>query len=244
MFYRKFSLITLCRDRWLQLAQSFVTWIAQDYPEIEHVVVVSGDDESPYALAQNEHFSGTMLRVRNAPFFRPSHYRNLAVSMATGEYLGFIDADMLMASSQWVSYCASMLKRRADLLVTKTLYDGGDSGGHSGSCAISRWLFEKIRGYNENLDECWGYEDTNLYIRAQRAGGRIASFPAQLLQHQPHGDEDRGRHFKRPEFTPRTPKVFIRQMRVCDHDEDIPPFEANRARRFEFPPETVTRIEQ
>lgn len=244
MHYTKFSLITLCMDRWVQLAQSFTTWMMQDYPSIEHIVVLAGDDDAPQAITHHESFAGKLIRVRNSPFFRPSHYRNLGATHATGEYLGFIDADMLTTSNQWISHCVNTLRTCADLVVTQALYDGVDSGGHSGTCAIARWLFEKIRGYNENLDECWGYEDTDFYIRAQRAGGRVFCFPDSMLTHQPHTDDDRARYFKLTEFGPRTPRVFVRQMRICDHDEDIHPYEANRVRRTSFPLEIVTMIEK
>lgn len=244
LFYRRFSLITTCHGRWPQLLRSFETWLAQDYPNIEYVVVASGEDDSPLQLAEHAYFKGRIVRIRNAPFFRPSHYRNLGVSYARGEYLGFVDSDIFLKSSQWVSICVSQLRRYADLVVAKSLYDGADTGGCSGSFATARWLFEKVRGYNENLDDCWGYEDTDLYVRMQRAGGRISTFPDQTLQHQPHTDAERGVNFKQSGVAPRAPKTFIRQLRICDLDDAAHRYEANRLRRFDFVPETITTVEK
>jgi len=232
-YYRQFSIISICHNRWSHLAESWISWCHQDYPRVQRIVVVSGEQDSSNLLRESG-FDGVIIRVHNCPYFRPSFLRNLGLLAATGEYLGFVDADITLHPS-WVSHCVSLLRRSSDLLVRKDLYEQRDPGGASGTCAISRWLFEKIRGYNENLDLAWGYEDTDLYLRGQRAGGRFGAYSISLVTHRNHDDVLRGQYF-RERVAPRTPRLLVQHMRTCDLDAAVHPYEANRVRRVSFPP--------
>lgn len=239
-YFRKFSLVTICHGRWAHLAMSWSSWAEQDYPNVEHVVVASGYDESPVQLAEDDRFNGPIVRVRNAPYFRPSYLRNLGARISTGEYIGFVDCDVSL-HPQWISACVQSLRERFDIVCNHVMFDGEDSGGSSGTLAMQRWLFEKVRGYNENLDENWGWEDTDLVVRAQRAGGRISSYPLSMAQHRHHNDEIRAISF-RGSLKVRSPKVFLTQIKICEDDKEIHPFEANRVVRLSFPPDVVTKI--
>ncbi len=239
--HKPFSLITVCHDRWEDLCRVWPTWVGMDYPAVEHIIVASGPSDAPMAIADEEGFSGRVIRVRNAPYYRPSFLRNLGARLASGEYLGFVDADIALHYN-WVTTCVGRLQTSCDLVMHQLLIDGMDTGGHSGTHAISRWLFEKVRGYSENLDDAWGYEDTDLYERCQRAGGRVGGYPAGMVVHTDHDDRRRSKHLLDPQFTPRTPKVFLKHMRTCDEDAAIHPYEANHSRRVGFPPEVVTTV--
>lgn len=241
-YYRRFTVITTCHGRWHHLELTWPTWVAQDYPRTDFVIATSGPDEAPMQLAADEQFYGTLLRIRNTSYFRPSRYRNLGAMVSRGEYLGFVDADVSLAP-QWVSYCVSKLKQRYDLIINEASLRGNDAGGISGTMAISRWLFEKIRGYNENLDSTWGYEDTDLIIRAQRAGGRVSGYPVGLLRVIRHGDKVRQKNFLQSELRARLPKLYLRHMRMCDEDARLHPYEVNFVSRIgPFPVEQLSQV--
>lgn len=241
MVLRKFSLITVCYDRLEQLLASWPSWAAQDYPFVEHVVVVAGPSDEPTKIIYNTGFNGRVVRIRNAAYYRPSYYRNAGAFLSTGEYLGFVDADIELKPS-WISLCVQNMVARYDVVANGATISNYDAGGVSGTLAIQRWLFEKIHGYNENLDDAWGYEDTDLLVRAQRAGGRATGYPRELATHAAHGDEIRTRYM-RSQLKPRLPKTFVQQLWTCHLDSMVHSYEANRVRRVEFPECEVFKIE-
>jgi hypothetical protein len=222
------------------LQHSVQSWYRQDYPQVEYVIVGGPQDDGLKLLPQNEYFHGTLLHVRNAPHYRASYMRNLGVLAATGEILCFVDADIAL-DPNWVSFCVAQLKRRFDIVVNSPLLSSKDMGGATGTLAIQRWLFERIRGYNENLDYAWGYEDTDLIVRSQKAGGRVSGYPPAMLRHITHEDSVRSRHFC-DEHDPRAPKTFMQHLKVCQDDCEIHLFEANRVQRLRFPPDEITKI--
>lgn len=237
----KFSLITVCYKRWHHFQATFKSWVEQSYPNIEMVVVADGRDEAIKSVTYNPEFTGQLLRLHNAPYYRASYMRNVGAMAATGEYFGFVDADVYL-HTDWVSSCMSLLTKSADIVANDQTLSGDDAGGITGSMAIARWLFEKLHGYNENLDGAWGYEDTDLLIRAQRAGGRVGSFPMKMLQHLKHDDRARQEFFKDNTLPPRTPKLFVRHLLTCEKDAEVHPYEANRVRRIQFPKDEITKI--
>lgn len=241
MFEPRFSLITVCFRRWHHFQATFKSWVEQTYPNIEMVVVADGRDEGIKSLTNNPEFSGQLLRMHNAPYYRASYMRNVGAMAAIGEYFGLVDADVYL-HPEWVASCMKLLQKSADIVANTHTLSGEDAGGVTGSMAISRWLFEKLNGYNENLDNAWGYEDTDLLIRAQRAGGRVGAFPTEMLQHLKHEDRDRQQHFKDNRLAPRTPKLFVRHLLTCEKDAEVHPYEANRVRRLQFPPDQITKI--
>lgn len=242
LYYRKASLISVCYDRRAHLAAAWPSWRAQTYPRIEHVVVV-GYDESAAGVADDRDFRGRVVVVRGCASYRGCYLHNLGAKWSTGEYLCFVDADVTLRDA-WVAYCVGRLARAYDIVVHKnTMKLSNDAGGSSGTYAISRWLFEKIRGYNENLDGSWGYDDTDVFIRAQRAGGRLTVYPASMAQAASHDDAVRSKHFSTP-LPPRHARTFLAKMRICDLDEQVHRFEANRVRRLTFPSPSVSVIER
>lgn len=231
-----FSLITVCHGRWHHLVHTLSTRLYQTYPRCEFVLVASGADNSPMAVLDEPDLRGRVVRV-SAQHYRASYLRNLGAKFAAGELLGFVDADIYLAA-EWAELCSEAL-RCADLVINQLLMDREDSGGATGTCAMQRWLFEKIRGYNENLDNAWGYEDTDLFVRAQRAGGRALGYPIGAVRHIGHSDAERQENFIDAHETARVPQTFIRHMQTCALDYRIHPYEANRVRRLVFPDDVV-----
>ncbi|RMD95380.1 MAG: glycosyltransferase family 2 protein [Calditrichaeota bacterium] len=234
-----FSIISVCHGRWYHLKETWSSWAKQTYKNFEIIIVASREDE-PKTLLIASGFKGKVLRVCNLDYFRPSLLRNIGASYSLGEYLAFVDADNFLQPT-WLDYCENLLKARFDIVVHQYLLERKDPGGCSGTFAIQRWLFEKIRGFNTNLDRVWGYEDTDLIIRAQKAGGRITGYPVNLTSHIEHSDEERSKNFK-DNLPPRLPRTFLNQMRICDLDYQVHPYEANRIRRFSYPKVIITEF--
>ena len=236
------AVITTCFGRWHHLLKSWQNWKQLSGAEIEFVIVAAGPDDAPIKITQDEYFDGVLVRVRNCDYYRPSYLRNVGAKVSRSDYLAFVDADILL-DSRWAAFCVSELVSNADLIVHSSTYNNKDAGGVSGTLAISRWLFEKVNGYSENLDGRWGYEDTDLIIRAQRAGGRVSSYPAHFAAvGTQHSDEDRISNFKYND-APKIPTTYLKQMKVADDDKAIHLFEANRIKRLDFTKSVITLID-
>ena len=84
--------------------------------------------------------------------------------------------------------------------ILPTLAAGGfyrawsDDRGLGGTFVCSRADFERAGGYDE-MYRCWGEEDNDLYDALEFLGLEPRALPESLLQHLPHGDEDRTRFY-------------------------------------------------
>ena len=145
------------------------------------------------------------------PHYCPSAFRNLGWQRSTGESLGLVDSDITLAPN-WVSAVMSSLQLDSELVIHSRLFNQQDANGFSGTLGISRWVMERIRGYSLALDSQWGYEDTDLIIRAQRAGARAGFYSENLAAHARHTDLHRVESFEF-EHVPRQLDLFRAQMR-------------------------------
>lgn len=233
-YSRRLSLITTCVGRWYHLREAVRTWCRSLYPSLELIVVSS--DEDAMQLSHGSLMPGALVRV-SSNLFRGGYLRNLGARVSSGEYLGFVDADAVMRDD-WPTVCAEMLQR-CDLVLDSRLAAGLPSGSTSGTHCIQRWLFERIRGYNENLDASWGYEDTDLYVRAQQAGGDVGGYPVEIIHSIGHSDADRQFRHADDSRAARTPQLTAKKIRISSGDMWLHPFEANRIRRMSYPKDRV-----
>lgn len=236
-YERKISIVTVCYRRWHHLRSTIRSWLASDYPSFEVVVVANGDDPDVEYVTRYSDFRGQVLLLDNSPYYRSSYMRNVGALAARGEYLAFVDADVWLHPT-WLSSCMHQLQKDSDIVINDGIVRGRDCGGATGTMAIAKWLFERVHGYNENLDYSWGYEDTDLLIRSQRAGGRVGSYSPELLNHVQHGDSERSKYFCK-KHDPRRSAVFLQHIRECEKDAAIHPFEANRLQRLNFSPDSI-----
>ncbi len=215
------SLITVCHGRWEYLRRVWPSWRAQTWSPIEFVVVAAGPDDSPLQLLR-EGFPGKLVRVTNAPYFQLSAWRNVGARYACGEWLAFVDCDILLHpdwARKWMEQCGSgELFRLAHF-----------QKGVVGTCGVARWVYEKVRGYNENMDEQWGLEDYDFYRRVEAAGGRVQGYRGDYLTHLHHSDAARAENMRIKVLDQRNLRKIERE------DRAVHAWETNRRRRCDFP---------
>jgi glycosyltransferase involved in cell wall biosynthesis len=175
------SLVTTCKGRLDHLRQSLPRMAGQAGTE---TVVVDYDCPDGTGDWVAQHYPGVrVVRVRGVEGFNASHARNIGARAATAPWLGFFDADILLADR----FSASVLPA----LRTGNYYRASPVTLQTwGSIICHRDDFFRINGYDEAYSG-WGGEDDDLL--AMLALHRVAGhgYPAALLDEVGHGDERR-----------------------------------------------------
>ena len=87
------SVVSAFYNRAGRVAESIGSVLAQDYPNLEVIVVDDGSpDDTAAHVARHYPESVRLLRQENAG---PGIARNTGAAVATGEWLAFLDADVL-----------------------------------------------------------------------------------------------------------------------------------------------------
>jgi len=224
---RKLSIVSVCYDRWEFLKLALPYFFDQSYPNIEYIFVIGHNDVAQSKILHATGKDVTIVELVNDMCYRASRFRNIGGRLATGRDIAFVDCDVWLDKS-WCTVVATKLANmpRGGIVVNDFLLHGRDAGGSTGTLAISKWLFERIGHYDESFDTAWGYEDTDIIVRAQLAGGSIDSYAAKLTSHNSHTDDLRNKHFVSKE-QPRSPAIFLRHLQLAQENKSVHPFMAN-----------------
>jgi len=190
----RFSIITTCKGRLSHLKRSLPRFLEQRDSE---VIVVDYDCPDGTAVyVRRTHPTAKVVAVADAPVFNISHARNLGAEVASGDWLVFLDADVVPAPD--------MLKRvtevlKADATKPKRRYYRIDSDSLSlvGSCVVRRADFVAVQGYDRVIDG-YGGEDNEFYARLERIKRARSDLDGNLIETcLQHSEEARVRFFKR-----------------------------------------------
>ena len=180
------SIVTTCKGRLAHLQQTLPSIAAQAGAE---VIVVDYDcPERSGAWVEANVPQARVVRVAGAPFFKIAHARNLGAAQARGEWLAFVDADMLLEPD---------FAARAMPLLGEGAYYRLDSAQAAafGTVLVRRADFEAVGGYDEVI-EGYGTEDRDLYLRLEAAGRRRELLPGAWGRSLEHAREDSVRHYE------------------------------------------------
>jgi glycosyltransferase involved in cell wall biosynthesis len=183
----RFSIITLCKDRLEHLRQSLPRALAQ--PDAETIVVDYDCPAGTAAEVARDFPAARVVKVEDAPLFNMAIGRNLGAAAAHGEWLIFIDADILLAPDFITSLMREIEKKR--------LFRFGSQKngvmGTNGTCILHRDDFAAAGGYDEAF-EGYGGEDTDLYIRLEMLGLHTLHLDVGMIDVIAHEDDLRVRH--------------------------------------------------
>lgn len=170
------SLITICKGRLAHLKQSFPAMMYQfnrqmqfrnDY---EVIVVDYGCPENAFAyVLQSSHTRKelpiTAVKVQDkAEQWNPGRARNIGANQASGDWLFFVDADMILQSTVLLKV-DEIIQKNHPILIQKNLNSG--NGDKNGTCLIRAKEFHEVKGYNER-GIGWCLEDVDIYNRLNR----------------------------------------------------------------------------
>ncbi len=154
----KFSIITTCKNRLAHLRRSLPGFLAQ--PDAEVIVVDFDCPAGTADVVEAEFPAARVVRVTNKPIWNASEARNAGAAAATGEFLFFIDADIILAPG---------------ITQKITTIDGNKYGEFIGSndvrgtCIVPADAFRAINGYDEVMLGS-AAEDLDLYGRLRFYG--------------------------------------------------------------------------
>lgn len=119
----------------------------------------------------------------NAQHFHLTKAKNIAHLYATREIVCNLDADNWICGgfSDWI--CATVTR-------TSVARGGLRSAGARGRVAMFASTFYSLGGYNEEF-LYWGYDVTDLMVRASAANISVSFIPGNWLSHLSHGDDSR-----------------------------------------------------
>jgi len=175
------TFVTVCKARLAHLKQSLPAAVAQ----APCVVVDYACPEGTGDWVNSNHPEAMVVRVDPSARFSVAAGRNAGAAEAEGDWLCFLDADVVPA--------AHFVEAIAPLLQPGLFYRPWPVTEDTwGTVICARNDFERIGGYDVVFDG-WGGEDDDLYHRLQLGGVRPAYFPGHLLSAIAHDDATRMR---------------------------------------------------
>jgi glycosyltransferase involved in cell wall biosynthesis len=178
----RLSIITTCKGRLHHLRRSLPSFLAQADAEVIVVDYDCPDDTAGFCA--REFPAARVVKVEDAPRFNAARARNFGAAAATGEWLAFFDADIVMAPD-----FAARLAPAFDATDTFHRFYPVELWTHPscGSCVVRRDDYLAIDRYDEVM-QGYGGEDQDLYFRLELFGRRPQRLDfdmlADIIQHE------------------------------------------------------------
>ena len=117
----KVSIITVCFNRRETIARAIESVLAQDYPDIEYIVVDGASTDGTRQVV--EQYRGRIAWVLSEPDGGMYEAINKGIRLATGDIVGLLHSDDVMSDSRVVSDVAERFRSTgADLVYADGLY--------------------------------------------------------------------------------------------------------------------------
>lgn len=180
----RLSFITTCKGRQAHLRETLPLMVAQ--PDCEVVVVDYDCPQGTEQWVRSTYPQARTVKVEDATVFSASIARNRGAEVARGEWLAFVDADILLRP-EFAARLGSQLQPGHYYRPRPASPD------MHGTFVCSRSDFLEVGGYDEAI-RGWGGEDVDIYHRLGAFFGRkLIGFPSAWLDFIPHGDAERTR---------------------------------------------------
>jgi glycosyltransferase involved in cell wall biosynthesis len=178
------SIITTCKSRLAHLKLVINTWNKFQPHEIIVVDVMSPDGLSEWL---NEYHPHVKIQLLNRDGFNVSEARNYGATVATGDYLFFVDADIVISDGLHEWFKRHMLASNYAVRFRENEYDGIHE---QGTVLVSKEIFVRVEGFDVVFSG-YGGEDHDFYEKLIRAGCIKTQFPKDLISSLEHSDEAR-----------------------------------------------------
>ena len=188
------SLCTTCMGRTFHLKRTLPINLAilRRYPgsEVTLLNYNSHDDMDEWLKESlNSEVTGGLIsyyRTIEPSSFFMAHAKNVAHRLARGRIVCNLDADHLLTCEFIDELLATFSHDQEDCVFVGQVF-----GIAFGRTALTKQLFIKLGGYDEEMCFGWGYEDNGFRIRAEKMGNIIRWANPAFLSYLEHGDEER-----------------------------------------------------
>lgn len=196
----KFSIITACKNRLAHLKESLPTMLAQ--PDSEVVVVDFSCQEGTADYVRTHYPAARVVTVPGKDYFSNWEARNAGAAEAKGEWLVFVDADIILAPDciAWISQNVppgsyAKFPPGQELERHKSKTSALSLNNLQGFLVTEKAVFDKFGGYDELL-KGWGaggdvdIQNSLIHLQCQKV-----FLPEHIVERLiEHGDDLRFAH--------------------------------------------------
>lgn len=181
------STVTVCKNRLPDLKTTLPLLVEAGFHEVILVDYKCPQHSGEWARAHYP--SVKVLDIDADDEFNISRGRNTGATAATGNWLFFIDADILV-TPDFPAYLTANLRAHR--------YLGAERSGPRDQTAWGSFLvphedFKRVGGYDE-VYRGWGSEDIDIYYKLRINGLRKSTFPHHFISEIPTPEADRMRY--------------------------------------------------
>ena len=172
----RISIVTPCRNQGRYIEETLLSVRAQRYPNLEHIVIDGGSTDETMAIV--ERYADGLTHVVSEKDRGQSHAINKGMALATGDILGWLNSDDMLAPGALAAAALGLATSGADLVagICRLYRDGVLVGEHLTACADGPLPLDDLL----DLDGGWNagqffYQPEVFFTRAlwQRAGARV-----------------------------------------------------------------------
>jgi glycosyltransferase involved in cell wall biosynthesis len=191
----QFSIITACKNRLDHLKQSLPAMLGQADAEV--IVVDFSCPEGTGAYVRANFAQARVVEIKDKSYFNNWEARNAGAAQALGQWLVFVDADVLLAPDCTATLAPLLKPSMFGTLDPKSVSTSSGLGSNDlfGFQVIRRSDFEQVKGFDDLLTGWGAGGDVDILFSLQALGVEKAFLPASILAGNiAHGDELRFKH--------------------------------------------------
>jgi len=172
----RISIVTPCLNQGRYIEETLLSVRRQLYPNLEHIVIDGGSTDDTLAIV--ERYRDGLAHVVSEPDRGQSHAINKGMALATGEILGWVNGDDMLAPGALAAVALGLATSGADLVAgICCLYrDGALVAEHLTACPDGPLPLDDLL----DLDDGWNagqffYQPEVFFTRAlwRRAGAKV-----------------------------------------------------------------------
>jgi glycosyltransferase involved in cell wall biosynthesis len=202
----RFSVIIPTFDRAQAVPVAVDSVLAQDYPEVEVVVVDDGSADGTWDLLARRYGGDARVRRARQANLGTASARNLGIGLATGDLIAFLDSDDRLLPGHLAAQEARLAAHPgAGMSLCDARYEGGDPGDERTAFGRQRRLPTSLRDMclggwmlitcatfrapvirELRFDPAWHAEDTELWMRFFAAGHTYVVEPSVRTVYRRH----------------------------------------------------------